>query len=256
GATASGKQGATSGYRAPTALPDGTILVAYAPSLQALDWQIVAVSPRDGSRRTLITGGAGKARVDAVLAYKSPPRALYSNRRQLVFGGAAGTDTAHAIVHMPDAPMVFTLLTGNLRRGRPLEQFRAAKSLVVYQENGCPAGPCSANANGIFESRMELGRTNLASDGSVRVRLPAKTGLVFELVDGNGKSVSKMGEEHQMGPGESISMGISAKLFDGVCGGCHGSISGEELDVAVTPDALTGASQSMSAGVDPVVVGP
>jgi hypothetical protein len=42
-------------------------------------------------------------------------------------------------------------------------------------------------------------------------------------------------------------MGVSEDLFDAVCGGCHGSVSGSELDVAVTPDALTGASESLSA---------
>jgi hypothetical protein len=42
-------------------------------------------------------------------------------------------------------------------------------------------------------------------------------------------------------------MGVSEDLFDSVCGGCHGSVTGSELDVAVTPDALTGASESMSA---------
>ena len=64
-----------------------------------------------------------------------------------------------------------------------------------------------------------------------------------------------MGEEHQLGPGEQISMGVSEKLFDAVCGGCHGSVSGSELDVAVTPDALTGASQSASATATPVSIG-
>jgi hypothetical protein len=64
-----------------------------------------------------------------------------------------------------------------------------------------------------------------------------------------------MGEEHQLGPGEEISMGISQTLFDAVCGGCHGSVTGHELDIAVTPDALTGASQSLSAGSAPTPVG-
>ena len=65
-------------------------------------------------------GGAG-AQVDAVLALKYPARVLYENRRQLVFGGEKDPDLDdRAVIHMPDAPMVFTLLTGNLRRGRPI----------------------------------------------------------------------------------------------------------------------------------------
>ena len=43
-----------------------------------------------------------------------------------------------------------------------------------------------------------------------------------------------MSEEHQVTPGEYITPGAPRALFNGICGGCHGSISGEELDVAVT----------------------
>jgi hypothetical protein len=152
--------------------------------------------------------------------------------------------------------MVFTLLTGNLRRGRPVDAFRAAKFLAVYSEGLCPAGPCMANTNGIFESRSLLGTAPLASDGSVRVQLPSQSGVVFELQDDKHNSLVKMGEEHQLGPGEQISMGISEPLFNAVCAGCHGSITGHEVDVGVSPDALTGASASMSADVTPTSVGP
>src|SRR2546423_8938947 len=128
-------------------------------SLPAVDWDIVAVNPRTGVRTNLFTNGGGKVRVDAVLAYKYPARALYLNRRQLVFGGAADpSDPAHATIHMPDAPMVFTLLTGNLRRGRPVDAFRSAKWLVVEQEGMCPMGACSGNTtSGVFQSRTMLG---------------------------------------------------------------------------------------------------
>jgi hypothetical protein len=152
--------------------------------------------------------------------------------------------------------MLFTVLTGNLRRGRPVDAFRPAKFLAVYSEGMCPAANCSAGSNGIFEQRALLGEAPLADDGSVRVKLPAETGIVFELRDGDHKPIVTMGEEHQLGPGEHISMGVSQALFDVVCAGCHGSVSGHELDVGVSPDALTGASQSMTATADPMSVGP
>jgi hypothetical protein len=44
-------------------------------------------------------------------------------------------------------------------------------------------------------------------------------------------------------------------MFDAVCGGCHGSVTGEELDVLVTADALTGASASESQGESPTDIG-
>lgn len=260
---ATGRAGATNGvYRAPFGLPDGSILVSYAPftgdlrNPGALAYDLVAVNPRDGSRRTLVDGGANAA-VDAVLAIKRPVGKLYENRRQLVFGGTVDSGQGNrATVYFPDAPMVFTLLNANLRRGRPLETFSKAKKIAFYREDPAPAGTTSGTGpGGIFQSRQPLGSANLASDGSARVSVPAGAGVILELQDGSGKPLITMGEEHQLGPGEVISLGIRRELFDAVCGGCHGSVSGSELDVVVTPDALTGASESLSKSSSPAQIG-
>jgi len=247
---ADGRTATGGGYRRPTTLPDGRIMVAFAANASSGNFDIVMVDPRTEQRTDLLTGGAGgDAQVDAVLAYKHPPRELYANRRQLVFGGkASGGD--EAVLHMPDAPMTFTLLVANLRRGRPLEQFDNARFLAVFSEGMCPANNCTA-PGGLFESRALLGRVPLSSDGSVKVVLPAGQGVIMQLEDGDGNVVVTMGEEHQLGPGEEVSMGVSRTLFDGVCGGCHGSITAREIDVVPTPDALTGASQSLSLPENP-----
>ena len=230
-------------YRKPSTAPDGTILVTKNFDLGTFNPRTLAFAP--------LFGTAG-VRVDAKLIMKMPLRVLYKNRRQLVFGGSATTaDTQHAMLHMPDAPMVFTLLTGNLRRGHPVDAFRKARFLHVMTEDPCPAN-CSANVNGIFQSRKEIGTFALQEDGSIRVILPAQQGVILELLDGDKKPVVTMSEEHQLGPGESVSMGVSEKLFDVVCAGCHGSVSGSELDIGVSADALTGASKSMAADQNPL----
>ncbi len=246
-------------YRSPYPLPDGQILVSYAAvsgdlgAVDSLDWDIVAIDPRTGAR-TLLIGGEG-AQVEAVLALKYPARELYFNRRQLVFGGGVDLGVTggpeSAVMHFPDAPALFTLFNANLRRGRPVAAFRAATHLAAYRENPAPAGS-SAGPGGIFEDRDFLGRAPLAGDGSIKVRVPAGTGLILELQRGDGSVVETMREEHQVGPGEYVNIGVSAALFDGTCGGCHGSISGVELDAAISPDILTGASESASADSDPV----
>jgi hypothetical protein len=243
---ATGRAGSRASYRGPVSLPSGEILVAYASDAPSGNFDLVMIEPHSGVQRDLFTDDS-KIRVDPVLVYKYPARALYENRRQLVFGGSIDSDPGHGILHMPDAPLVFTLLTGNLRRGRPVDAFRSARYLAVYAEGLCLASGCTPGGNGIFEQRTPLGFAPLAGDGSVRVELPSQTGVVFELQDDKHNSIIRMGEEHQLGPGEQISMGITAPLFDAVCAGCHGSISGQELDVVVTPDALTGASSSQSA---------
>ncbi len=247
--TATGRTATGGGYRRPRILPDGRIMAAFAANASTGNFNIVMVDPRTQQRSPLLTGGAD-AQVDAVLAYKHPPRQLYANRRQLVFGGkASGGD--EGVLHMPDAPMTFTMLVANLRRGRPVDEFGAARFLSVFSEGTCPTANCTA-PGGLFESRTLLGRAPLSADGSVKVILPSSQGLVFQLEDGDGNIIVTMGEEHQIGPGEEISMGVSRQLFNGICGGCHGSISARELDVAVTPDALTGASQSLSLTTNPI----
>ena len=262
---ATGRPGApTDGaYRSPAPMPDGRILVSYAAfrgdlaTAASFDWDLVAIDPATGTRTPLI-GGPG-AQVEGVFAIVSPPRAPYLNRRQLVFGGGvdvAATGAGRANVHFPDAPMVFTLLTGNLRRGRPVDPFRAATQLAVYVEQAPPAGTMTGpGAGGIFQQRMLLGRAPLLADGSTRINVRAGVGVIFALEDDDEHTVVTMTEEHQLAPGEQISLGIREPLFDGVCGGCHGSVTGSELDIAVTPDALTGASESLSKNAEPVRLG-
>ncbi len=86
---------------------------------------------------------------------------------------------------------------------------------------------------------------------SLKVYVPVNTPLILELIDAGGNPVFTMTEEHQVAAGDYVTPGVPRALFNGICGGCHGSVSGEELDVAVTPDALTGASVSMSRDLDP-----
>ena len=240
---------AAEAYRTPVSLPDGTIMVSHSTAPGTAGFNVISFNPRTGGRTTLITGG-GASKVDAQLVYKFPARKMYSNRRQLVFGGRTEGDPNFGVIHMPDAPMLFTLLTSNLRRGRPVDAFREATSLAFLAEEPCPAN-CTPNTNGIYQSRRELGSVPLAADGSTKVQLPSRTGVVLQLRNG-ANVIATMTEEHQLGPGETISMGIPEELFDMVCGGCHGSVSGSELDVQVSPDALTGASRSMSANSSPL----
>lgn len=253
---ATGRVGeATDGaYRSPFSLPDGRIMASHAAfsgdlgNATSLAFDLVAVDPRSGDSNVVLAGG-GESLVEAVLALKYPPRELYINRRQLVFGGAVDSSLAgdnSAVMHFPDAPMIFTLLNANLRRGRPVDLFRGASRLAVYEEHPASAGTTSGNMGDIYQDRELLGTADLEDDGSLRVRLPAGRGVILELQDGSGNPVVTMREEHQLGPGENITFGIAEPLFDAVCGGCHGTVSGREIDVFVTPDALTGASQSLS----------
>ncbi|MBK6916974.1 MAG: hypothetical protein IPH07_06205 [Deltaproteobacteria bacterium] len=246
-----GKGSATGAYRSPYPAPDGSVLVSYAAgtldltnAAAAVDYDLVVLDPVTGVR-TPIAGGPG-FQVDGVLVMRRSLRNVFVNLPQLVFGGvnvgdAAGPDEAWA--HFPDLPMLATLLTDNHRGGRDLERLAAGDTLAVYAAAPPPGGDVDDGST--HQAWQLLGTHALADDGSAFVRVPAGQPLVLELRQGSTPLLT-MTEEHQFGPGEQTSLGISRTFFDGVCGGCHGSIEGPELDVVVNPDALTGASVSES----------
>jgi hypothetical protein len=181
--------------------------------------------------------------VEAALGYKRGERMLFSNLPQLVFGGHTEDTGSVATMHLPDAPMLATLLGANLRQGRNIAAMDKAVALKVYEELPPPG---QMKGSPVFMSRNSLGQASFESDHSLKVFLPAAKPLILEFVDGSGNAVLTMSEEHQVSPNEYITPGVSRALFNNVCAGCHGSKSGEELDIAVSADALTGASVSLS----------
>lgn len=255
---ATGRAGATQGaYRSPFPLPDGRVLCSYDGAITDLSAQtprydLAVIDPRTGARVAVAGfGGGGKSWVEPVLIYKREPKPPFRNLTQLVFGGHVDpSDPTHAEVHYPDLPMLGTLLIANLRTGRFVDMFRGAKTLNVYEDQAPPdlatgmAGRTGSQM--VYQNRKLLGSVSLASDGSAHVRLPSMTPLILELLDGSGNKALTMSEEDQLGPGERISRGVPQPFFNSVCGGCHGSVSGRELDVAIDQDALTGASVSLS----------
>ena len=255
---ATGKAGTTGVYRSPFSLPNGEIMASYAanvsnPAADTPKFDLVAVNEHTGARRPLASDGS-LSYVEAALGYKRAETMLFSNMPQLVFGGHKFTDAdATAIMHLPDAPMLATVLAANLRRGRNVAAMDKAVALKVYEEapppNASPGGLMGTQQ--VYVSRMSLGKAAFESDKSLKVYLPANRPLILEFVDGNDSPVLTMTEEHQVSVGEYITPGPPRALFNPICGGCHGSISGSELDVVVSPDALTGASVSLSRNPTP-----
>ncbi len=246
-----GKGVAEGAYRSPFDAPDGSVLVSYAAGQLDLtdasapvDYDLVLLDPVSGQRVT-VAGGAG-FQVDGVVAYRRSLRRVFTDFPQLVFGGTSVGDAAgpgEAWAHFPDLPMLATLLTKNNRGGRGLDELEAGDTLAIYRSAAPPPG--DVDSGDAFQSLELVGTHALAADGSVFAKVPAGEPLVLELRRGSTPLLT-MTEEHQFGQSEQTSLGISRDLFDGVCGGCHGSIEGPELDVVVNPDALTAASVSLS----------
>jgi hypothetical protein len=250
---ATGKAGTAGVYRSPFSLPNGEILASYDgavtdPAAATPHYALVAVNDQTGARRMLAMDGS-LSYVEATLGYKRGEQLLFKNLPQLVFGGHTdGSLGDSAIMHFPDAPVLATLLGANLREHRNVAGMDRAVALKIYEESP----PSSQMAPGTFTgTRTSRGQAPFEADKSLKVYVPARIPLILEFVDGAGSPVFTMTEEHQVAPGEYITPGPPRALFNNICGGCHGSISGSELDVAVSADALTGASVSMSRNLFP-----
>jgi hypothetical protein len=250
-------------YRSPYSLPNGEILASYAanvtdPSVETPKYDLVAVAIDGAGTRRPLASDPALSYVEAALGYKRAGRILFDNLPQLVFGGHndAGGGGA-ATMHFPDLPLLATLLGANLRHGRNVEEFDKATRLQAFTEAPPPVGTTPANpppglVNGVYSQRTSLGTAPLAADKSLIVSVPSGKPLIFQLVDNDGNAVFTMTESHQVTNGEYITPGAPRAFFNNICGGCHGSISGNELEVSVTADVLTGASVSMSRGGTPI----
>lgn len=259
---ATGRAGSGTGaFRSPFPLADGNAIVSYAANVDVsqnspVDYDLYVVDLHSGERVPLVVRPGSQ--VEAVLAYSRPPPIPL--RLPQTGEGQASQNTAQ--VHFPDLPLLATLLDSNNRRGRAPESLRAATEVRFFAQDAPPSDcttpdspACAASMVGpehVYESRRELGVAPIEADGSVYALVPAGQALFFEMVDNEGQVLFRLREEFQFGPNEVIGIGVPAASFNTMCGGCHGSISGRELDVAVEPDALSGASATVARELAPV----
>jgi hypothetical protein len=273
---ATGTLGATRGaYLSPAALPNGRVLVSYAPDATDLgrisgSFALSVVDPLSGERRELLRDADDLLWPVAVYAHGERP--IFRSRVDEPNGA---TDVATSEARRPyseitylDLPLLSSLLFQNTRSGRPLPKDFGR---VEFWEQLPPEAGVRDFASGgafvtddafgsVYARRRSLGSLLPASaDGSARVRLPG--GVPFNLavqvqLDGDSApTLHHQREAMQFYPGEAARQSFRHELFNGVCGGCHGSVSGLENDVATNPDILTRASEVIARDQDPIELG-
>jgi hypothetical protein len=259
-------------FRSPAALPSGHLLVSCA--LSATDnamgphhYDLCELDPAaaSGAPRVLYRDASAIV-VEAAPIWVREPRSVFRSKADEPNGSTRVDPAASdAIVHITDFPLLSTLLFANTREGRPIPE--AAKGIEVFESRPPPSsargfgdlssGVTSDSFGQFYQDLRPLGRAPLAEDGSIRLRLPG--GVPIELaVLGTGAEPLKFDEgapfqgplrqreELQFYPGERAKQSIPRRLFNGVCAGCHGSITGRELDVVVNVDVLGSASITLA----------
>jgi len=265
----SGTQGA---YRSPSLLPSQNLLASYAGNVVALDnfngnFDIVEVDSSTGARTPLITDTK-----DDLWPVAISPRynlRLFTSRfdeanaATQVFDDDAHRDRSQ--ITILDAPLFSSLLFQNTRTGRVVPTSNFALSL--WEDLPPEAGVNSfdaANPNSVFSDdygkvyvrRGLLGSPSVYGDGSASMTIRGGIPLVLQArvvlaTDNNKPTDHFQREEMQFYPGEVVRQGFRSPLFNGLCAGCHGSLSGYEADISINPDILTQASRVQAKDRDP-----
>jgi hypothetical protein len=276
-AAASGALAATRGaYLSPAPLPNGRVLVSYAPDATELtriagSFGLSVVDPLSGQRRELLRDADDLLWPVAVYAHGARPifRSRIDEPNGATNVSASAERRPFSEVTYLDLALLSSLLFQNTRSGRVVpsdvgrvefwEQLPPEAGVRDFASGG--AFVASDAWGSVYARRRSLGVVVPDSeDGSARVRLPG--GVPFNLavqvqLDGDAApTLHHQREAMQFYPGEVARQSFPRELFNGVCGGCHGSVSGFENDVATNPDILTRASEVVARDQDAIELGP
>jgi hypothetical protein len=252
-------------YRNPTALPNGKILVSAADvgdvGQFSGNFDLYVVDPVTGEQSTPVVTGS-EDEIWPVAVYGRYDRGVFKSKLDEPNGATRVTDSGNADVTILDMPLLASLMFQNTRsrRGIPdatdveewedlppepgVKDFASGGSFVVSDDFGQ-----------VYVRRRLIGSFTPTGDGSAHLSVPGGVPLVLaplvQLANDSKPTRHHQLEEMQFYPGETVRQGFPRALFNGVCGSCHGAVSGYDADIAANPDILTQASFVTAKDMDP-----
>ncbi|MFO0665017.1 MAG: hypothetical protein U0174_13770 [Polyangiaceae bacterium] len=253
-------------YASPSPLPNGNVLVSYGaatdPAAFGGDYDLYVVNKITGEKTKLV-GDAGTAEVDAVAVFGRPAKGIFrstfdeANGHTQILAGRTEAD-----VTLLSTPVMASLVFQNTPTGRPLEN--DLKSFDLYEDLPPPpeytAFDGSSNVvsdafGKVYVKRRKLGAVPVLEDGSSHFVVPGGVPVVMGLPATKLSTERKLPrfqrEQMVFAPGEYAHQSFRPQFFDGLCGQCHGSISGRGLDASLKPDMLTQASEVLAKSTSP-----
>lgn len=239
-------------YRGPALLPARSVLASYGEGGR---YALVQVDLR--GKRTELVPFSGRAIVDVAAVFPRAQRTVFSADPNDFHVEPGARDV---VVRNLDLPMLASLFFDNRRVGRTVDP--RIKFLGINESlpppndlsslDAAPAANVASDAYGkMWLARRSLGAAPLLEDGSVAYRMPGGMPFVVSLLGAEGNTLATTLEEVQLYPGERAKASFRRQLFDANCGGCHGAISGREVDVHLMPDVMTGASSVLAIDAKP-----
>ncbi|HEX4341459.1 MAG TPA: hypothetical protein VH062_36370 [Polyangiaceae bacterium] len=250
-------------YRNPTRLPNGKVLVSYAPDVADITsfdtpFALVVVNPVSGERSAPVVSDSASV-LWPVAVYERYSYGVYKSKLDEPNGAtqissAAGDKTRSDITFL-DVPLFESLLFQNTRSKRVVpdkpsdlqfwEDLPPESGVKSYDDGG--AFVVSDAFGKVYVRRRMLGSATPLDDFSMHVRIPGGAPLVLapnvQLAADGAPVRHHQLEEMQFYPGEIVRQGFQRHLFNGVCANCHGAVSGYDADISANPDILTQASR-------------
>ncbi len=189
-------------FKFPTPLPDGSILVSYAPSHdteEEADWGLYTIN-RNGSGLTLLYNDPQTNEFDAVIVSPRPipPTIPSTINRSMSSGMFVIQDVYNR--------------QSNDGQARPDKAKQEIKQLMVIRGVGRPANDRGEIGHTEFERKHVIGVVNVQPDGSVAMRVPTDTPISFNTLDSLGRAIVVKRNWIYVRPGEQFEK----------CSGCHG----------------------------------
>jgi hypothetical protein len=269
-------RGGSGAFRSPAPLPGNRMIVscdlgAGSHEQPSYDFDLCELDGASGAVRR-IGGRPGTAEIEAVAIYGRTQLGVFTSRPDEANGHTSVDPAARdAVVHVQDFVMLETLLFTNTREGRPIDpnvggfDVLVAKAPPPSARSFAEAGPnVVTDAYGPMYREYEFaGNVPLYADGSAKFRYRGGLPVLLRVTDRNGNPLQFgpgmpfsgeriQREQMQFYPGERSNQGFQRRFFNAMCGGCHGSVSGRELDIGVDVDVLTSASVSTARDRAPV----
>lgn len=256
-AAAQGRPGVGSGvYATPASLPGNRMLVSYAAGDGKGGDFDVYVFDKDTGARTRLVGDVGSAEVEAIALYPRFGRGVYKSSFDEPNGHVRVFENkTEAHVHVLNVPLLASLLFQNTPTGRLLEE--GVKEFEVLEDMPPPlevtsldgAGPNAvSDAFGkVYVRRRSLGKVAIEKDGSSHFVVPGGLPILYRFPETEFSKARNLPrtqrESSSFAPGEYSHQVFRPEFFNGLCGHCHGAISGKQVDVSVQPDMLSQASR-------------
>lgn len=255
-------------YRDAAPLPDGRLLVAYAPETvdladpaAAFDLRIEVLTLEEA-----VDGGGPRiaARwpvVDAVGTHDFDPEPVYARQPAPAPGEPQWDPAATTGLFVHHGLPVIDALLGNLPPSGPkaprtdIRGARLVEALPSRPSERAPVPPEDTPDGRRGASSVGLGRRGaarvlaevpVADDGTFQIAVPPGVAFRVQALDADGMAVGTMHNRwYALAPGQTLVQGTSPAGYAQRCAPCHGAADGDPAHVFVAPDVLTMASQTL-----------